>query len=41
MCFHMSMVPVCCVPLLQSDSLRKFYTSLLKEKPDSAMALKW
>jgi hypothetical protein len=27
--------------VLQSDPLRKFYTSLLQEKPDSAMALKW
>jgi hypothetical protein len=25
----------------ESDSLRKFYTSLLKQKKDSEMALKW
>jgi len=26
---------------MQTDSLRKFYTSLLAEKPDSEMAKKW
>jgi hypothetical protein len=26
---------------VQTDALRKFYTSLLQEKPDSPMALKW
>jgi hypothetical protein len=29
------------IPPPQTDPLRKFYTSLIKEKPDSAMALKW
>lgn len=32
---------VVCCGVLQSDPLRKFYSSLLQEKPDSTMALKW
>jgi hypothetical protein len=28
-------------PDVQTDPLRKFYTSLLEENPDSAMAKKW
>lgn len=40
--WHLTPCDMCCVLCcLQTDPLRKFYTSLLKEKPDSAMALKW
>jgi hypothetical protein len=32
------LVPCC---MLQNDSLRKFYTSLLEQRPESEMAMKW
>lgn len=31
----------CCCRTLQTDPLRKFYTSLLQQRPDSEMAKKW
>jgi hypothetical protein len=38
---HRQWMLLCGCWWLQTDPLRKFYTSLLAEKPDSAMALKW